>query len=307
MISTSVLPPPVQKLGMFELPGMKGLSQTMTAATVLDAGVKVRMNPLELRKAGAIIDNMQAAEYSNEQINHICRALFCDQSEEDMRRAWEVFDAEDRSYLDATEFKKVLPLMGESVPEEQISALFEEADSDGSGKIEFDEFMQLVRAMNPKEQSAAEDAAPESDPDTTQIVAAPSEREEGSAKAPEPDDTDTAVGQEEPAVELNIVPGLVDITDLTSNAQFGVELKILCFRNKLTRGVPEIVTACGTVLLQNIDQARLFEPNESLEPQVDQLQHAADSNQKFNCNNPHVAAVCDLYPVVSDCCACSWL
>ena len=48
---------------MFELPGMKGISQTMTAVSVLDASTKVRLNPLMLRKAGAIIQNMQEAEY----------------------------------------------------------------------------------------------------------------------------------------------------------------------------------------------------------------------------------------------------
>ena len=106
---------------MFSLPGMKGISQTMTAATVLDAGIKVRMNPLQLRKAGAIIDNMKSADYTDEQINHICRALFCDQTEEDMRPAWEVFDPESTGELAASEFREILPLMGEEVTPEVIS------------------------------------------------------------------------------------------------------------------------------------------------------------------------------------------
>ncbi len=33
------------------------------------------MNPLQLRKAGAIIQNMQGAGYTDEEINHVCRAL----------------------------------------------------------------------------------------------------------------------------------------------------------------------------------------------------------------------------------------
>jgi hypothetical protein len=72
----------------------------MKAASVLDGSIKVQMNPLQLRKAGAIIENMQEATsrfsrglvtiwradtptaqagYSDEDINHVCRALFLDQ------------------------------------------------------------------------------------------------------------------------------------------------------------------------------------------------------------------------------------
>ena len=48
---------------MFEIPGMKGISQTMTAVSVLDASIQVRLNPPMLKKAGAIIQKMQEAEY----------------------------------------------------------------------------------------------------------------------------------------------------------------------------------------------------------------------------------------------------
>lgn len=121
------------------------MGQTMKAASVLDGGIKLRMNPLQLRKAGAIIENMQDAGYNDEEINHICRALFLDQTEEDMTPAWTVFDKAQKGSLDAKDFKKVLPLMGEDVPEEEIERLFLEADEDGSGVIEFEEFCQLVR------------------------------------------------------------------------------------------------------------------------------------------------------------------
>jgi len=109
------------------------VGQTMKAATVLDGAIKLQMNPLQLRKAGAIIENMQNAEYTDEQINHICRALFLDQTEDDMRPAWGVFDKEGEGSLSAADFKLVLPLLGEEVPEEEIAQLFKEADSDGSG------------------------------------------------------------------------------------------------------------------------------------------------------------------------------
>ena len=67
------------------------IGQTFSAATVLDASTKVKMNPLELRKAGVIIENMKGDGYSETQINMVCKALFLDQVDADVKEAWKVF------------------------------------------------------------------------------------------------------------------------------------------------------------------------------------------------------------------------
>merc|ERR1712167_72957 len=89
------------------------------------------------------------AGYSEEACNIICRALFLSQSDDDMKQAWDVF-AKNKPCLSTFAFKKVLPLMGENVPEDEIDALFTMADEDGSGEIEFEEFVMLIKSMNPK-------------------------------------------------------------------------------------------------------------------------------------------------------------
>jgi len=142
--------PDMKMPDMTAIPGMKGAGETLKAARVIDASIKVRMNPLQLRKAGAIINKTQDAGYSDEEINHICRALFLDQTEENMKPAWDMFDKIGRGSLDASSFKAILPLMGEDVADDEIETLFTEADKDGSGLIEFNEFQMLVKAMNPK-------------------------------------------------------------------------------------------------------------------------------------------------------------
>ena len=65
-------------------------------------------------------------------------------------RCAQVFDLSGKGELDAAEFKKALPLMGEDVSDEKIEELFQLADKDGSGRIEFPEFMILMKGMNPK-------------------------------------------------------------------------------------------------------------------------------------------------------------
>jgi len=86
--------------------GDSGAAQIWASMSVLDFSIKVRVSPLQLRKVGAIIKNMQGANYSDEQINDVCRALFLTQSEEDMAVAWKVFDADESGFLDGEEFKK---------------------------------------------------------------------------------------------------------------------------------------------------------------------------------------------------------
>ena len=48
----------------------------------------------------------------------LCRQFV--QEEEDMKAAWDLFDADGGGSVDAEEFKIALPLMGENVPEEEV-------------------------------------------------------------------------------------------------------------------------------------------------------------------------------------------
>lgn len=132
------------------------LGQTWGAMTVLDTSVKMKLNPLQLRKAGAIIGNMQTAGLNEAQINSVCKALFF-QAEEDLKEAWGVFDEHKTGQISSADFRTTLPLMGEDVPEDKIAELFALADADGSGQIEYKEFCTLVKAMNPQEEDQSTD------------------------------------------------------------------------------------------------------------------------------------------------------
>merc|ERR1719507_1639036 len=79
----------------------------------------------EMRKAGVVLDKMTAAGYTEEMSATVCRALFGDQSEENMREAYKFFDADGNGFIDPEEMKRALPLMGEDVPEERVEELFQ--------------------------------------------------------------------------------------------------------------------------------------------------------------------------------------
>ena len=119
------------------------------------------MNPLQLRRAGAIIDNCLQDGYSEEDAETICRALFLPDSEGDMKAAWRLFapmfatndtssdleDAKESGFLDQAAFRRVIPLIAEDWPSRDVDMLFLEADLDGSGLIEYTEFVTLIAVL----------------------------------------------------------------------------------------------------------------------------------------------------------------
>jgi len=108
------------------------------------------ISPLEMRKAGVVMQNMHKAGYSEKMATTVCRALFCEQSERQLQRAFKFYDTDRSDFLDAIEFRHALPLMGENVPEEEINERFRKAAVDESGNINFECFSKLVKSMNPK-------------------------------------------------------------------------------------------------------------------------------------------------------------
>eukprot|EP00927_Polykrikos_kofoidii_P074801 TRINITY_DN70830_c0_g1_i1.p1 TRINITY_DN70830_c0_g1~~TRINITY_DN70830_c0_g1_i1.p1 ORF type:complete len:359 (+),score=82.53 TRINITY_DN70830_c0_g1_i1:69-1145(+) len=109
------------------------------------------LSPFEMRKAGVMLDNMKKAGYSDAMANTVVSAVLCDQSEKNIRKAFDFFDDDGSGHLDLDEVKAALPLMGEDVPPKVIKDLIKKVDSDKSGKISFNEFVVLTRGMNPKD------------------------------------------------------------------------------------------------------------------------------------------------------------
>jgi len=127
-----------------------------TVASVLDEDIQRRLHPLQKAKVGKIVQNMLKAKYAESQINAVVRALYMGQALCDpvWSEAWKVFDYDGGGSLDAKELRRALKLLGDSVSDARLDELFEMADEDGSGEIEFDEFVMLLRHMNPKPTTA---------------------------------------------------------------------------------------------------------------------------------------------------------
>ncbi|CAJ1350927.1 unnamed protein product, partial [Effrenium voratum] len=108
------------------------------------------LSPFEMRKAGAILNNMKAAGYSESMALSLCRALFCGQTEKQLQKAYKFFDADSNGRIDVSELKEAMKLMGEEVKDEEIDDLFKAVDHDGNDAISFEEFCVLVKAIKEK-------------------------------------------------------------------------------------------------------------------------------------------------------------
>ncbi|CAK0880126.1 unnamed protein product, partial [Prorocentrum cordatum] len=107
------------------------------------------IDPPRAFKHGGVLP--EAAGYKEEEAHTVCRALFCEQGEEDLKAAFALYDKDSNGHIDKEEFRKALPLMGEDIKEEKIDEVMEGVDAKKTGKLEFPEFCTLVRRMNPKE------------------------------------------------------------------------------------------------------------------------------------------------------------
>jgi len=124
----------------------KGSAEVMK---VIKPELQVRIvRPDHHIKTGRIVRRMQEGGYSTADINNVVQALLAFRDEE-MRPAFDLLSGGDGS-IDTAEMKVLVPLIGENLDEEQTRCLFQQADKDNSGLIDFEEFCQMMYSLTPK-------------------------------------------------------------------------------------------------------------------------------------------------------------
>ncbi|KAH3853236.1 calmodulin-A-like [Dreissena polymorpha] len=67
---------------------------------------------------------------------------------EDLRQAFNVFDKDGTGKISAAELRHVMSNLGEKLTEEEVDEMLREADVDGDGEINYEEFVQLMMSTS---------------------------------------------------------------------------------------------------------------------------------------------------------------
>ncbi|KAL4237342.1 hypothetical protein ACF0H5_002060 [Mactra antiquata] len=62
------------------------------------------------------------------------------ESEDDIREAFKVFDTEGKGYISSVELRNVMSNLGEKITDEEVDEMMREADMDGDGTIDYEEY-----------------------------------------------------------------------------------------------------------------------------------------------------------------------
>ncbi|XP_027078523.1 caltractin [Coffea arabica] len=68
------------------------------------------------------------------------------QKKQEIREAFELFDTDNSGTIDAKELNVAMRALGFELTEEEINRMIAEVDKDGSGAIDFDEFVHMMTA-----------------------------------------------------------------------------------------------------------------------------------------------------------------
>lgn len=64
--------------------------------------------------------------------------------EEEVRIAFEFFDLDGNGYISMSELKQVASELGEELTEAEIDEMIREADADGDGQVDYNEFLRMM-------------------------------------------------------------------------------------------------------------------------------------------------------------------
>ena len=67
-------------------------------------------------------------------------------SAEEIKEAFKVFDKDGNGFISAAELRHIMTNLGEKLTDEEVDEMIREADVDGDGQINYDEFVDMMMA-----------------------------------------------------------------------------------------------------------------------------------------------------------------
>ncbi|KAJ8427392.1 hypothetical protein Cgig2_008808 [Carnegiea gigantea] len=79
-------------------------------------------------------------------LNLMARKMKHTDSEQELKEAFRVFDKDQNGFISASELLHVMRNLGEKLTDEEVNEMIREADADGDGHINYQEFVKIMMA-----------------------------------------------------------------------------------------------------------------------------------------------------------------
>ncbi|GMI95956.1 calmodulin 8, calmodulin-like 8 [Hibiscus trionum] len=91
-------------------------------------------------------DGNGSIEFS-EFLNLMAKKMQENDAEEELKEAFKVFDKDLNGYISASELRNVMMNLGEKLSDGEVEQMIKEADLDGDGQVNFDEFVKMMSTV----------------------------------------------------------------------------------------------------------------------------------------------------------------
>ncbi|XP_042059776.1 calmodulin-2/4-like isoform X1 [Salvia splendens] len=129
------------------------IDESAGCITIEELGTVIRsldQNPTEEELHDMInevdIDGNGTIEFA-EFLNLMANKMKETDAEEELKEAFKVFDTDQNGYISATELRHVMINLGEKLTDEEVEQMIREADLDGDGQVDYDEFVKMMMAI----------------------------------------------------------------------------------------------------------------------------------------------------------------
>ncbi|KAJ9185846.1 hypothetical protein P3X46_005433 [Hevea brasiliensis] len=80
-------------------------------------------------------------------LNLMARKMKESEAEEELKEAFKVFDKDQDGYISPNELRHVMINLGEKLTDEEVELMIREADLDGDGQVNYEEFVRMMLAI----------------------------------------------------------------------------------------------------------------------------------------------------------------